>query len=171
MSEKVTIFIDGANLFHGLISDLKRTDLDYSKFVDSILNGRQLSRVYYYTALPDQGIDPDKYKKQQGFCTALNKKPYFKVVFGRLEPRKAGYVEKGVDVALAIDLCTLVETFDTAVIVSGDGDFVKAVEFIQRLGKHVEVYSTKSNWSHQLEQTCDIAVVLDQTFLAGCWIK
>jgi len=140
MAEKVTVFIDGANLFHGLINDLGRIDLDYSKFVNHMLNGRQLSRVYYYTALPNQKAEPEKFIKQQRFCTALNKKPYFKVVYGRLEPRKAGYVEKGVDVALAIDLCTLVDTFDTAIIVSGDGDFVRAVEFIQRQGKHVEVY-------------------------------
>ena len=40
MSERVTFFIDGTNLYFGLIKDLKRLDLDFQKLVQKLLNGR-----------------------------------------------------------------------------------------------------------------------------------
>jgi len=174
MGEKVAIFIDGANLFHGLKNDFNRIDLDFEKPALKLLNGRDLTRVYYYTALPDQKRDPESYKKQQAFLNALQRKPYFSVVLGRLESRPGGYyVEKGVDISLAIDLLDLAyhNTYDTAILVTGDGDFSRAVQIVQRMGKHVENASTKSCRSYHLQNTCDRTIILDANFLVDCWRK
>ncbi len=65
-----------------------------------------------------------------------------------IEFRRAGFIpyflttkqfghEKAVDVKLAIDLITLKDIYDIAVIVSGDQDFVPAVQLIKDLGKRV----------------------------------
>jgi uncharacterized LabA/DUF88 family protein len=173
MSEKVTIFIDGANLLHGLVLDFKRINVDFEKIVTKLLDGRQLSRVYYYSALPIQERDEERYAKQQKFHAALQKKPYFRVVLGRLEPRGDTYVEKGVDISLAIDMLDLAfhDTYDTAILISGDGDFSRAVEIVQRMGKHVENASTKSCLSNNLQQTCDKTIIIDEKFLHDCWRK
>lgn len=173
MNEKVAIFIDGANLFNGLRQDFNRIDLDYEKLVEKLLKERTLSRVYFYTALPDQSRDPERYQKQQKFIAALKNKPYFNVTLGRLELRENNtYVEKGVDIALAVDMVDLgyLNTYDTAILISGDGDFYKAVESVKRLGKHVENAITKSCMSYNLRQTCDISIVLDHKFLSDCWM-
>ncbi|MHB0922574.1 MAG: LabA-like NYN domain-containing protein [Bellilinea sp.] len=170
--EKVAIFIDGANIFHGLLDDFSRIDLDYECLVNKLVGERRLTRVYYYAALPNQQRDPERYKKQQKFLASLDRKPYFKVVYGRLEPRPGNlYVEKGVDVALAIDMLDLAynDIYDTAIIISGDGDFAKAVEIIQRRGKHVENAVTPSCLSNNLRNICDIVISLDANYLAGCW--
>lgn len=45
--------------------------------------------------------------------------------------------EKGVDVKLAIDMITLKETYDIAVLVSGDADYIPAVVAVKSMGKHV----------------------------------
>jgi uncharacterized LabA/DUF88 family protein len=45
--------------------------------------------------------------------------------------------EKGVDVKLATDLITLTAIYDVAVILSGDGDYVPAVQAVKDRGKHV----------------------------------
>lgn len=45
--------------------------------------------------------------------------------------------EKAVDVKLAVDLIELNEIYDTAIIVSGDQDYVPAVKAIKDKGKHV----------------------------------
>jgi uncharacterized LabA/DUF88 family protein len=174
MSEKVAVFIDGANLFHGLMQDFNRIDVDFEALANKLLNGRYLTRTYYYTALPDQSRDPERYSKQQKFLNALQKKPYFSVVLGRLELRPGNiYVEKGVDISLAIDLLDLAyhNTYDTAIIISGDGDFANAVKIVQRMGKHVENASTRSCQSHHLEQTCDKTIIIDATILKDCWRK
>jgi len=172
MSERVAVFIDGANLLHGIGQDFNRINIDFEAFVTKLINGRSLTRVYYYTALPDQTRDPERYTKQQKFLNALQRKPYFSVVLGRLEARSNGvYVEKGVDISLAIDLLDLAyhNTYETALIVSGDGDFANAVKIVQRMGKHVENAATKSCLSYHLQQTCDKTIILDAAYLNGCW--
>lgn len=174
MSERVAVFIDGANLLHGLAQDFGRIDIDFEVLVNKLCNARMLTRVYYYAALPDQQRDPERYTKQQKFLNALSRKPYFQVVLGRLESRPSGiYVEKGVDIALAIDLLDLAyhNTFETAVLITGDGDFSRAVEIIQRMGKHVENASTRSCLSYHLQKTCDKTIILDGPYLEGCWRK
>lgn len=174
MSERVAVFIDGANLLHGLHNDFGRINVDFESLVKKLINDRSLTRVYYYTALPDQTRDPERYHRSQKFLVALQRKPYFSVVLGRLELRSGDhYVEKGVDIALAIDLLDLAyhNTYDTALIISGDGDFSRAVEIVQRMGKHVENAITRSSLSFHLQQTCDRTTLLDHDFLSDCWRK
>ncbi len=169
--ERVAIFIDGANLFHALLQDFSNPNLDYELFAKKLLNGRTLVRVYFYTALPDQEQDPERYQKQQKFTAALSRKDYFSVVLGRLEKRPTGYVEKGVDISLAVDMLEMAfrEAYDTAIVISGDGDFAKAVEVVKRLGKHVENASTKSCLSRHLQSECDKTTVLTAAYLKDCW--
>lgn len=172
MSEHVAVFVDGANLLHGLRQDFNRIDVDFEALVAKLVGDRALTRTYYYTALPDQGRDPERYTKQQKFLNALQRKPYFSVVLGRLVSRPGGlYVEKGVDVALAVDMLDLAfhNSYETGIIISGDGDFSNAVQIVQRMGKHVENASPRSCLSYHLQQTCDKTTLLDAAFLEGCW--
>lgn len=172
MTERVAIFIDGANFLHGLTEDFHRINVDFEALVQKLLNGRYLTRVYYYTALPNQARDPERYTRLQKFLNAIQRKPYFSVVLGRLEMRPGNiYVEKGVDIALAIDLLDLAyhNTYDTAILITGDGDFSRAVEIVQRMGKHVENASPRSCLSHHLQNTCDRTIILDAAYLDDCW--
>jgi uncharacterized LabA/DUF88 family protein len=170
-TERVAIFIDGSNLFHALQTDFKRIDIDFELLTKALLRGRSLVRVYYYTALPDQSRNQEKYQKQQKFVAALSKKDYFSVVLGRLEPREHGFVEKGVDISLAVDVLEMGfrDGYDTAIIISGDGDFAKAVEVVKHLGKHVENASTKSCLSRHLQAECDKTITLSSDFMKSCW--
>lgn len=173
MTEKVAVFIDGANLLHGLSQDFKRIDVDFEKLVAKLIGTRSLTRVYYYTAIIDQTVNPSQYQKQLRFLDAMKKKSYFSVVLGRLESRGGTYIEKGVDIALAIDLLDLAyhQTYDTAILITGDGDFSRAVEIVQRMGKHVENACTKSHLSNHLQSTCDRTLIFDAQFLGDCWRK
>ena len=80
-------------------------------------------------------------------------------------------MEKGVDIALAIDMVQMAydDTFDTAILISGDGDMAKAVEVVQRNGKHVENATTKKSLSYNLRKTCDKVIIIDDDFLVDCW--
>lgn len=171
--ERVAFFIDGSNLFHGLKDDFKNTAIDFISLTDKLRRGRELARIYYYTAIPDQKINPENYKKQQGFIDALRRKDYFTVVLGRLEKRGESWAEKGVDVSLAVDMLEMAfrDGYDTAIIVSGDADFARAVEVVKRLGKHVENAATPSCLSRQLQNECDKTIVLTREFLKDCWKK
>ncbi len=174
MSERVTFFIDGTNLYFGLIKDLQRLDLDFQKLVQKLLNGRTLSRVYYYAVAPTEEqatleTEIERYKRQMKFLEALRRTPYFEVVLGRLVLHNGSYIEKGVDVAIAVDMLDLQNTYETAVLISGDSDFCRAVQLVKRGGKHVENASTRTISSRDLQQACDVFYLLDGEYLKDCW--
>lgn len=152
--------------------------------------------MYYYNAAYDQGADPAEYQKQQRFFDALRRTPYLALCLGRLERRpidrsslsvtertqlehllgrplpERTYVEKGVDVQLAVDMVKLAvaNTYDVAVLVSGDGDFAAAVDLVKQLGKHVELGRVTGTPCERLRDICDVEIPIDATMLAPCWL-
>ncbi len=104
------------------------------------MENRKLIRIYYYNAPHKKEIDEEKYKSQQKFFSLLERTPYLELKLGRLEPRGDTFIEKGVDILLAVDMLKYAydDLYDTAILVSGDGDFAAAVNAVKDRGKHVE---------------------------------
>jgi uncharacterized LabA/DUF88 family protein len=46
-------------------------------------------------------------------------------------------MEKGVDTQLAVDLVTLADTYDVALVISGDADSIPGINYVKRFGKQV----------------------------------
>ena len=85
--ERVSIFVDGSNLYHGLKNADSPTRFDFHKFGKSLCgNDRKLVRLYYYSAPRDQA-NIQKYKEQQRFFDALHHTPYLELKLGRLVKR------------------------------------------------------------------------------------
>ena len=76
-------------------------------------------------------------------------------------------VEKGVDVKLAVDMLNFSSIYDTAILVSGDGDFEYAIYGAKNMGKHVENAYFSSGHSDQLKQSCDKFILLDELVKIG----
>ena len=171
MEERVAIFIDGGNLYHALKKDFVGSKLNFEKFAQKLVAPRKLSRVYYYAALPKQKDDPESYGMQQRFLDSLDHIPYFDVHIGKLVLHNGVPKELGLDVKLAVDMLEMAyaNSYDTAVLVSGDGDMASVVEAVKRQGKHVENVSTPGNLSAHLRKICDRVLVLDNDFLCDCW--
>lgn len=70
--------------------------------------------------------------------------------------------EKGVDSAIVTDLFSLAweKSYDVAILVSGDADFVPAVEALQNKGLKI-VNATWKGYGHQLAKTCWASFELD----------
>lgn len=169
--ESVCVYIDGSNLYHSMKSECARADLDFEKFVAWLVGKRKLVRTYYYNVPLPVAVDPNTAKGQQRFFDGLRRIPYFDVRLGRLEPRGNTFVEKGVDVAIAIDMLSMAVRgiYDTAILVSCDGDFVKAVDAVRDAGKHVEVACFAK--AHHLRQSADKVITLSKASLRGLWVK
>jgi len=163
--DRVAIFIDGSNLYHGLKHEAHSTKLDFGKFIEWLLAGRKLVRTYYYNA-PLNSSDA-KAKDQQKFFAKLKTIPYLDVRLGRLEPRGTTFVEKGVDIAIAVDMVSMAFKghYDVAVLVSSDGDFSVAVKAVKDSGKHVEVACFPK--SYQLQDVADKSIPLNSISLAA----
>lgn len=167
MRERIVIFIDGSNLFHGL--RYLNIKIDYSKLVEFLKKDRYLVRTYFYTAVPQEKDvkkgtpEWDSLMRQRRFLDELSMMG-IKVRTSNLRKLPSGeYLEKEVDIMLATDMLSLAykNAYDTAVLVSGDSDFIYTVEEVQRLGKRVENATFKKTSSFNLRKACDDFILLD----------
>ena len=158
-NERVMVFIDGSNLFwscrrHPTIPSFKA---DIIKIIEILVENRRLIRPYYYTAV---GVPPTN-----GQIKFHHKLKYsgVTVVSRPLRRRGSSWTEKGVDVALVIDLLAMAyrNVYDTAIIVSGDKDFEGAVEEVKRLRKIVEIACFEHVISEDLKMAADKFISLD----------
>lgn len=169
-SERVMIFIDGSNFYHSLKDtfDIHHDQIDFGKFIDELKSGRLLISVYYYNAPLDIKFNKEVYWKQQKFFADLRRIPGFHVVLAYMRkvttPQgKVEYSVKGDDIHLGVDMVSLAyeDQYDTAILVSGDGDFAPAVKKVQKLGKTVENAYFSISRASLLKQVCNNSIQLD----------
>lgn len=137
--ERMAVFIDGANLYaaaRGL-----GFDIDYRKLLELFANKGRLVRAFYYTAL----VENEEYSPirplvdwldYNGYSMVTKPTKEFTDAFGR---RK---IKGNMDIELAIDVMEMSDRVEHIVIFSGDGDFRRLVEAVQRKGVRVSVVST-----------------------------
>jgi uncharacterized LabA/DUF88 family protein len=141
--ERVAVFIDGANLYStakGLAFDM-----DYKKLLEEFRKHGRFIRASYYTALvEDQDFSPIRplvdWLDYNGYTLVTKPAKEYTDAAGRRR------FKGDMDVELAVDLLQAADYCDHAFLFSGDGDFVAAIEAVQRKGMRVSVVSTiKSN--------------------------
>lgn len=171
--ERVQIFIDGSNFYHGLKNECGKTTLDYLQFSKLLAHGRKLIRLNYYTSTVDSTRDSAKAMGQQRFLDALRHVPYITIKHRPLNYRKGIPFEKSVDILMATDMLTgaLRDCYDTAILVSGDGDFVPVLDEIKRAGKQVENATFCSTRSDALINASDLFIELTEDGLRKCFRK
>jgi len=159
--QRIAIFIDGSNLYYSL-KNLKISRIDFQKLFKLLIKDNLLISAFYYNAPLNIKVNPKTYWEQQKFFNELRKIPNFKVILCKLRKHKrkdGNYVfdVKGDDVHLAVDLVSgaYENLYDTAIIVSGDEDFVPAIKKAQKLGKKIINAYFKSSSSASLKKTCD----------------
>ncbi len=141
--ERVALFIDGANLYSATKG--LTFDIDYRKLLEEFKQHGRFVRAYYYTALvEDQDFSPIRplvdWLDYNGYT--LVTKPAKEYVDANGRRRFKG----DMDVELTVDLIQSASFIDHAFLFSGDGDFLAAIEAVQRKGARVSVVSTiKSN--------------------------
>ena len=169
MNERIAIFIDGSNLYHSL----NGAKIDFEKLIKELTKGRILTNAFYYIAPLDITSNEKKYWKHQKFLAELEKISGFKVVLCTLRKHENkdgsfGFDVKGDDVYLANDLLVgaYENLYDTAVLVSGDEDFVPVINTLKRLNKKTEnAFFTRTS-SKKLRKLCDkvinLSIILDK---------
>lgn len=90
----------------------------------------------------------------------------YQIISKEIIKRADGSCKANLDVEFALHLVELSNTYDTAILASGDGDFAPAIERIQRLGKRVKVAGYRATTSQKLIELADD--YLDLETLIGC---
>src|SRR5246127_2944835 len=136
--ERIAIFIDGANLYsaaRGLAFDI-----DYKRLLDLFSTKGRLIRAFYYTALvEDQEYSPIRplvdWLDYNGYAMVTKPTKEFTDAMGRRR------IKGNMDIELAIDMLEMASYIDHAILFSGDGDFRRLVEAVQRKGVRVSMVS------------------------------
>ena len=152
MRGKIAIFIDGNNLFHAARS--VGVEIDYAKFLNFLRGDSPLLRAFFYT-----GVD-EKAERQQGFLLWMRRNGY-RVVEKELKTYADGTKKANLDVEIAVDMLSLADKYETAVLVSGDEDFAYAINAVAYKGVRVELAGFRSNTSPRLIDVADQFIELD----------
>lgn len=99
-------------------------------------------------------------EKQQGFLLWMRRNGY-RVITKDLIQLPDGSKKANLDVEIAVDMLTLADHVDTAILVSGDGDLAYAVNAIAYRGVRVSVVSLRSMTSDHLINVADHYIDLD----------
>ncbi|REJ78100.1 MAG: NYN domain-containing protein [Acidobacteria bacterium] len=150
---RVAVFIDGNNLFHA--ARFHNLDIDYNKLLRVLLGDGRLLRAFFYTGV-DAGAE-----RQQGFLLWMRRNG-FRVVQKELKTFFDGTRKANLDVEIAVDMLSLAGSYDTAVLVSGDEDFVYAVNAVAYKGCRVEVAGFRSNTAPHLIDVADFFIDLGE---------
>jgi uncharacterized LabA/DUF88 family protein len=149
--QRVALFIDGANMFYaqrdnGWFIDFRSV---YQMFTDN----REKAAAYYFTATPP-AADPEKVRNYRRFRTALQSIG-FSVVDKEVKvisTPSAGVVKlKGnLDIELVFRILTEKDTYDEAVLMGTDSDYVPIVSHLRAIGKTVTIVGRRESVSHDL---------------------
>ncbi|MFN3359855.1 MAG: NYN domain-containing protein [Pseudanabaenaceae cyanobacterium] len=149
---RIAIFIDGSNLFYAALQ--LGIEIDYTKLLKRLTGNSRLLRAFFYT-----GVDRTN-EKQQGFLLWMRRNGY-RVISKELVQLPDGSKKANLDVEIAVDMMALIGSYDTAVLVSGDGDLAYAVDAASYRGVRVEVVSLRSMTSDHLINVADRYIDLE----------
>ena len=94
---------------------------------------------------------------QQDFMKRANSFDFLELKYKPLQYQNGRVFQKGVDVQLAVDLVShaYLNSYDVAIICSGDVDLIESIKLVKNLGKKVIVASCPEQTSTETFKACD----------------
>lgn len=165
MVNRVYVYIDGSNFYGGLSSINPRyTDekFDFENYIKYLTKNDLLIKIYYYNASLKQQLNKEPFRRQQILFSRLRKIKNCEVILCKRKPRtdiegEEYHVIKGDDVLLTLDMISdaYENKYDSAILMSSDGDFAPLVERVKKLNKEVIVCYFKDCVSNDLLRKAD----------------
>ena len=159
--DRVAFFVDGANIDNacthaGFFLDWRKT-LGY--FVGKGLFGG----AYYFSTdyMDDEDAQIRFHDSLAAAGFTVRSKPV-KLIKDKITGQER--VKGNVDIELALEMIAREDTFDVAVLFSGDSDFKRVLEILQSRGKRVFVVSSRNSVSRELIHAADKPVFFMEDF-------
>lgn len=151
---KIGIFIDVQNLYHSA-KNLYGGRVNYKELIKLLVGERKLARALGYVVRSDPETGEDS------FFDALEKAG-IELRMKDIQIFPNGVKKADWDVGIAVDAIRMAGMFDVIVLVSGDGDFIPLVKYLQiGLGKGVEVAAFGKTSSSGLREVADNFIDFD----------
>jgi uncharacterized LabA/DUF88 family protein len=153
-AQRVGIFIDTQNIYHSA-KNLHHAKANFGAILKDALDGRVLVRAMAYVVTTESGEEGAFFGALEKAGIEIRSKP-LQIFLGGA--KKADW-----DVGLAVDAISMAPKIDSAIIISGDGDYVPLVEYLQNThGCQVEVVAFGKSSSARLLEAADDFLDLDQ---------
>ena len=144
--QRVAIFIDVQNLYHSA-KNLYQARVNFREILKTATAGRMLIRAMAYVVKTKTGEE----------------KPFFDALVSigietrvkELQEYYGGLKKADWDVGIAVDAIKTSDSVDVVVLVSGDGDYVPLVDYLENHGKRVEVLAFGKSTSTKLREAAD----------------
>lgn len=143
--QRVAVFIDTQNLYH-TARHLYKSRVNFAQVLKDAVAGRKLVRAIAYVITSESG-------EEDAFFEALTKIG-IETKTKDLQIFAGGNKKADWDVGLAVDAIKNAHRVDAVIIVSGDGDFVPLVQYLQTITQ-VEAVSFGKSTSQKLKETVD----------------
>ena len=158
VQERAMLFVDAQNLVLGAKHYEKEgLDYDIDKLVETLTEDCNLIRGYWFDS-----HEPGNRDAKDDFYAFLQTTG-FRVESTELSRDEDRFKEKEADIRLATELLShgYNDSYDRAILVTGDRDFQRAIRQVQDLGKTVTVAAFKESMAEKLRRTADQCVHLD----------
>lgn len=163
--QRVGILVDVANMYHSA-KNLFGKKVNFQEILKQAVAGRKLIRATAYAIRTET-------EEESPFFEALSQQG-FEIKMKDLQIFAGGAKKADWDVGLAIDAIKLADKLDVIVLVSGDGDFLPLVSYLQNnKGCLVEIMSFAKTTSTRLIDESDDFIDLgrDKNFLINNYNK
>ncbi|MBU0976138.1 MAG: NYN domain-containing protein [Patescibacteria group bacterium] len=152
--QRVAVLVDVQNMYYSA-RYMYKAKVNFKNVLKEAVAGRVLTRAIGYV------IKTDVVKKEKDFFEALNKSG-FEVKEKDLQIFPGGAKKGDWDVGITMDAIRLGRKVDSIVIVSGDGDYIPLVTYLQQsLGCLVEVIAFGKTCSKELTEIADDFIDMD----------
>lgn len=145
---RISVFLDGANFFF-MQRDKLRWFADPKRILDFIATKGDIIEAFYYI-----GQDAPPEARQKAFLDALPNMGYSLVTkqIKTIFDTKTGTTKKkaNLDIEIVLDMFNTIDHYDMAVLISGDGDFERALTLLRARGKQLLVIATEGCIAREL---------------------
>jgi uncharacterized LabA/DUF88 family protein len=153
-AQRVGVFIDTQNIYHSA-KNIHHARANFGAILKDALDGRTLVRAIAYVATTESGDEGAFFGALEKVGIETRTKP--------LQIFAGGAKKANWDIDMAMDAVKLAAKLDTIVLITGDGDFVSLVEYLQNThGTQVEVVSFGRSSSSKLIEAADDFLDLDK---------
>ncbi len=145
--QRVGILVDVSNMYHSA-KNLYKRKANFQEILKTAVAGRKLIRATAYVISTEN-------KDEMNFFEALSQQG-FEVKMKDLQIFAGGAKKGDWDVGITIDAMKLADKLDVIVLVSGDGDYLPAVSYLQNnKGCLVEIMAFRKTTSSKLIEEAD----------------
>jgi uncharacterized protein (TIGR00288 family) len=145
--QRVGVLVDVSNMYHSA-KNLFQKRVDFKEVLKEAVGGRKLIRATAYAIKTET-------EEEMPFFEALAQQG-FEVKMKDLQIFAGGAKKADWDVGIAVDAIKLAPKLDVIVLVTGDGDYLPLVEYIQNtFGCLVEIMAFRQTASSKLVEISD----------------